>query len=266
MTPNEIFLIKKYDLKSTHKELDNLYPLAYAAKYGVIDFIKTSLLGLGSEELGLIINQSNSNDLTALHFACVYGQVESVKLLLSHGALSIPTKSTGQFPIHMIFNDKNDLEQCEAQFLLLKEQGIEVKTFLNENIAHLAAFKNSVNILKIMNDENPNLLNCKDNFSMTPLLTAVVNNQIDAAKYLVQLSEINIKNSKSQNALHIAAKSSSVGMLELLLPYFDLYLRDGEGNSALDIVKSTKQQDKEKLIDNWVRLQEQSKSDIGHPG
>lgn len=252
MTPKERLSIKQYDLNATYDELDNLHPLAYAAKYGVIDFIETTFSSLGSEELGLILNQSNSNGLTALHFACRYGQVELVNLLLSYGVLSKPTKSSGQFPIHMIFNDKIDLETCEALFLQLQKQGVEIKTFLNESVAHLAALKNSVNILKIINDVNPNLLNCKDTLSMTPLLTAVVNNQIDAAKYLIQVSNINIKNSKSQNALHIAAKSSSVEMLELLLPSFDIYLRDGEGHSALDIVKSTKQEDKEKLIDYWA--------------
>lgn len=252
MTPFETLATKPYDLNVIFDELDNLHPLAYAAKYGVIDYIKTTLSGLDSGELGLIINQSNSNGLTALHFACRYGQVESVKLLIFYRALSNPTKSSGQFPIHMIFNDKNDLEHCEALFLLLKEQGVEVKTSSSESIAHFAAAKNSVNILKIINDENPNLINCKDNLSMTPLLTAVVNNQIDAVIYLIKICNINIKNSKQQNALHIAAKSSNVKMLELLLPYFAINLPDGEGNSALDIVRSTKQHDKESLINKWI--------------
>lgn len=76
--------------------------------------------------------------------------------------------------------------------------------------------------------------------------------QIDAAIYLIQICDITIKNSKQQNALHIAAKSSNVKMLELLLPYFDINLLDGDGNSALDIVRSTKQHDKESLIISWV--------------
>ncbi len=41
-------------------------------------------------------------------------------------------------------------------------------------------------------------------------------------------------------------------MLELLLPHFDIYLRDGAGYSALDIVKFTKLQDKEKLMEHWI--------------
>lgn len=252
MNPKERLSIRQYDLKVTYSELEDLHPLTYAAKYGVTDYIETILSGLDTVELGVIVNQANSNGLTPLHFACRYGQIGAVNQLLSHGALSKPTMSSGQFPIHMIFNDKNELETCEALFLLLQKDGIEFKTLLNENVAHLAALKGSVNILKIINDQNPKLLNCKDNLSTTPLLTAVINNKIDAAKYLIQVSDINIRSSNLQNALHIAAKNSSLAMLELLLPHFDIYLRDGAGYSALDIVKFTKQQDKEKLMEHWI--------------
>ncbi|CAM4481258.1 MAG: hypothetical protein LEGION0403_FIIPPAGN_01533 [Legionella sp.] len=55
---------------------------------------------------------------------------------------------------------------------------------------------------------------------MCQRLLTVTHNQIDAAKYL-EASDFNQRNSKSQNALHAASKSSNAKMFELLLPYFD---------------------------------------------
>lgn len=251
MSPRERLMLKKYDLEIVHDELDNLDPLSYAAKHGVIEFIEATLLNLSPEKLKLIINQANVYGLSALHFACRYGQIEIVTLLRAYGALSQPTKSLGLFPVHMIFRDQNDEAKSSALLLLFPTKDISEKTFLNESVAHMAASKNFVSILQILKGIDPHLLNGKDNFSMTPLLTAVTHNQIEAAKYLLEASDFNQKNSKSQNALHIAAKSSNTKMFELLLPYFDVALLDGEGNTALDLVKATQQKEKENLMNQF---------------
>lgn len=248
MSQYESLMLRKYDLETVYDDLDNLAPLSYAAKHGLIEFIEASLLSVSPEKLKLIINQTDVYGLSALHYACRYGQVEIATLLIAYGAVSQPTRSLGLYPVHMIFSDKNDEAKSAALLLLFPKKAISEKTFLNEGVAHMAAAKNFVSILKMIKEIDPYLLIAQDNFSMTPLLTAVTHNQIDATKYLLEASDFNQRNSKSQNALHVAAKSSNAQMFELLLPYFDFTVLDGEGHSALDLVKATQQTEKENLM------------------
>lgn len=256
MTPTEKLTLKPYELNRSHKDLENLFPIMYAAKYGITTFITNCLSELSPEELIVIINLTNDNKLTALHFACRYGQTATVEALLSFGALSTKTQGLQQLPIHMAFSDKNDLITCQKLFELLFETGhLTEKTALNQTIGHLAAEKNAVSVLMAIHAISPTLLMAKDNLSMPPLLSAVINNQKEATDYLLTISDINATNSIGQNALHIAAKYATLEVFTRLLPHFDIEQRDSENHSVLDLAKASNQVSKLPLIEQALKNQ-----------
>ncbi|MEI7489127.1 MAG: ankyrin repeat domain-containing protein [Chryseobacterium sp.] len=247
MRPEEMLESSIFDLKSTYLDLDHLTPISFAAKYGLPNFIVLNLSKLTLDETTDLLGLTNPSGLTALHFACRYGHVQAAKALIDHGSPILKTTSLRLFPIHMLFSDKNNLKTCEELFnLFLNDKTwITERTSMNETVAHLAASKGATQILMVIKAVAPALLNAKDNHSMPPLLRAVLNNQIEAAEYLLENSDVNQKNSKEQNALHIAVTSSSLEMMMAMLPHFDSSSPDNEGNSALDLAKKFEYKKKE---------------------
>lgn len=75
-------------------------------RYGVARF----LLANGAKEG---INETAKNSLTALHTACLQGDSELVRLLISSGAKQKPARS-GETPLHMICVRDNQLAMIEA--------------------------------------------------------------------------------------------------------------------------------------------------------
>lgn len=247
MTPIEKLASQEFSFKKTYKELDGLSPLFYAAKHNIANYITDCFSTLSKPDVENHINFQNSHGLTALHYACLHGSIDAAKVLLSYGAENKKTYRTQQLPIHMIFSDHNSQETCEALFELLHSYGIE-KDYSNQTIGHLAAIKGNIKILSYLSINYPNILNQVDNFSLTPLLAAVLNNQIGAVDFLLKHSQYSISNSKGQNALHLAVSSSTIEMINCLLPFFDPNSLDLEKNSALDLARKLNFKDKELIL------------------
>jgi len=243
---------KEFDLMQTHSELEDFFPISYAAKYGDVEYIVSKLSKLDDKEKNRLLQLSSSQGLTPLHYACVYGQVETAKALITCGASLYKATSLGLLPIHLIFGDRNDLNKCQVLFdlFLNRKDWIAKRTSSNETIAHFSAVKGAVEILKVIQSIAPELLNAKNNQSVTPLLAAVLNNQIEAAKYLLANSDIHLSNSKGQNALHTAVLASSVETMLAVLPYFDIHTTDNEKNSALDLARKYGHGDKEEVLNS----------------
>lgn len=254
MRPNEKLASQPFDLKQTYRELDDLPPILYAAKHGIVGFIDSQLSQCTEEEKVSLLGTSNAAGLTALHYACLYGHVETTKALIGHGAPILKASSLQLLPIHLIFNDRNDINSCVALFNLFinPQDWITKTTNANENLAHLAAAKGAIEILKAIKAIAPGLLNAKDNQSLTPLLRAVLNNQLEVTDYLLHHSDAQQKNSKGQNALHIAVLSSSNEMMNMLLPYFDCHATDNENHSALELAKKYGKTNKQEIIEKYI--------------
>lgn len=252
MTPAQKLASQQYKLDKAYKELDDMYPLSYAAKYGVNDYLEGVLLGDSNDGFSEKVNLTNENELTALHFACRYGHILATKMLLDKGARHTPTKMTGLYPIHMIFSDRVEPQISAELFqLLVGHRGdVKARTLQNESVAHFAAEKGIVAVLEFVKGQAPKLLESTDNHSIAPLLSAVMKNQIEAATYLLNNSNSSVMNSKSQNALHIAVLNANEQMVEALLPHFDITEHDGEGHTALELAEKTHQQEKVAIIKN----------------
>lgn len=239
-----------FKLSETYPELDFLHPIAYAAKIGDEGYIVSALSPLSDEEKVSVLGLTNHQGLTPLHFACLYGKVEAAEALISLGASEDKTTLLGFLPAHLIFSDNHDLPTCQALFYLFRNSidWLSMRNNAGETIAHLAAIKGAVDILRTIKGIKPELLNRKDNFAQTPLMKAVLNNQLKTAQFLLENSDIQQVNSKGRSALHLAVLSSSIEMMTLVLPYFDVNTPDYENHSPLELSVAYGFVEKEKVL------------------
>ena len=251
-------------LDKSYNELGNLTPIMFAAKHGEVEYIESKIKLLSIEQVQEFLEKTTRPGLTALHFAALYGQVNSAKLLLSLGASQVAQSSLGHLPIHMSFNDKHSEDTINKLFDIFKDcdDALIRKTNSKETVAHFAASKGLISILEYLHSKKPDLLNVKDNQSMTPLLSAVLSNQIETVKYLHSNSDNQIATSSGQNALHIAAKFSTVEMLEFLLPLYDVDMIDNEKHTALDLAKLAGNKDNETAILKFMESNKVSKPEF----
>lgn len=212
-----------FSLQKPAPNLEGLYPLCFAAKYGLSDYIKNKTKTMSKEDRLDALSLSNENHFTALHYACRYGHTDTVALLLSLGAKNEPTLTQRNYPIHLIFSYVNQLETCDALFEKLvaaQPSNLQLRDVTDTTVAHLAAQKGAVNILEKIAKQDPGQLNFKNNQSITPLMAALLANQKGSVQYLLDNSDIQLRNSRGLNAFHIAAQHATPEIISLMLPYF----------------------------------------------
>ena len=235
MKPIEMIMLKNYPLDSVYEQLENLTPLMFAAKYDCCDYIESKLRSLDENAKHRLLALGNVGGMTPLHFAARYGHLDAVQLLLSQGASPSILSTLDQLPIHSAFNQDNDKQTVTSIFNCLSgyRDTLSVKNFNGDTVAHLAAGLGLVDVLKTIESIDKTLLNKKNKQCMTPLLVAVLSNQLESTSYLLTAADKTITDNKGRNALHYAAIYSTNEMLVQLIPHFSIDQIDSERMTAL---------------------------------
>ena len=259
MNPVEMINAQNYPLHQTSRALENLTPLMFAAKYGLSDYIADQLNSIEDGKAELLA-KTNVGGLTPLHYACLYGHVETVKVLLQHRASNSIASKLGQLPIHSLFSQHNNSEKIIEIFTLLckDKPSLSAVNHNGDNVAHLAAQKGIVDILKYIYMIEPGFLNKKNSQAMTPLLLSVLNNQSDATDYLLSVSEKTITDNQRRNALHYAALYSTPDILKITLPHFSVSAVDANQKKPIDYAIAKKNSDKIHILEE-AEVQESQK-------
>lgn len=96
--------------------------------------------------------------------------------------------------------------------------------------------------------------------NISPLITAINNNHIEAAKMLLQNNaDINWKDTFNSTALMYAASIGNIKMVQLLIDNgADLEHKDKQGNNAISAAKEGNHNDIVKLLKTKIKLSKQS--------
>ncbi len=250
--PLERFSKQEFDLKQSYKDLDNLTPVMFAARYGLNNKLCELLKPLDDSERDQILSAKNQGGLTPLHFAARYGQIETTRLLLKYGASPLIASNLAQLPIHSAFNENNSIDTIRTivQCLMGDKDSISICNQEGDTVAHFAAAFDLTDILKQLHEMDVNLLNKTNNRQSPPLFIAILSNKLDAIEYLLTVTDLTLTDSRGRNALHYAAIYGTDEVLQKIIPYFSVNSIDGEHCTALYFIIKDQQISKMKTLLN----------------
>ena len=220
---NKFYIVKYLCEKGANTEIPNdegMVPLLYAIKSGFYAIFECLC------EHNANINAVTPNGLSALHLAAQNENYDISVYLVKEkhcdpNILSIPQNVT---PVDLaaIAKDKDIVE------------------FLCQNGGHLTSFIYAVNsnieVIDYCLEHHHFDINEKDKDGNTPFLQSVTKGKLKIIKHLISKgADVNAVNSKSQNALHIAASKSNLKVLQFLYETykFDINSKDSLNRTPL---------------------------------
>jgi len=157
---------------------------------------------------------ADSKGSTPLHIACVRGCADSAIILAARAETDLSViDNAGYTPLHLsIMNHHFEL----AGDLLLFPVDINFKGSKGASILHDAMTRGDLEVLDFILGLPPQfrvLYNCKDTQGNTPLMKAVLSNELGLVQRILQRRSditVNSVNVKGQNIFHMLAQSSSM--------------------------------------------------------
>lgn len=176
-----------------------------------------------------LLNTPNKNGLTLLHSAASNGYLNTTQALLSLGADTCALNNQQQYPIFSalfmpIFD--NDLEKLKmnkiAIFKLLNDKGNQVLEHQDSNgetVMHRMALHGFSDLIDETLIRNPRLAFMKNNNTLYPIHTAILNNQEASVSSLLNENSADLADSNGWKPLHFAARQTNSMILEQCLRY-----------------------------------------------
>lgn len=198
----------KQDLGKTHRQFDGANVICALAAMG----FDRVLLSLKPERT--LLNTPDPHDLSPLHLAAVEGHVKTTEVLLSLGADSCTLNKQSQYPLFsalmvpMLHDDV--LKQNKiAIFRLLRDKGTQPLNHRDDSgntILHQMVLSDFIDLIQETLATEPSLAAIKNNHTLYPIHTAILNNQIQSVALLLQVKEgANLADKNGWTALHYAA-------------------------------------------------------------
>ena len=227
----------------------------------------------------LNINAQDYNGKTALMWAAEYGNINTVKVLITSGA-DLNIQSNDRETALMLAIQKGHIKIAAALIDAGAELSLQdhyknialIGAVWIENIKMVAALidasadlnirdndgdtpliwaikKGNIDIVKALIDAGADL-NIRDNDGDTPLMWAIKKGNIDIVKALVNAeADLNIQGIKGETPLMLAVFTKNTEVAAILIDAgADLNIRDNDGDTALQIAQSLNYNDIAKLL------------------
>jgi ankyrin repeat protein len=201
-----------------------------------------TLLDLINSDVRICLNVKDQDGLTPLHYACKQGLLNIVKAIVETGRCNfneIDVEANTALMVAIINNEE------EIAKHLIDHVSLGVKQMeTGRNALHLACEKGLLGTAKAILENPRSNVNKKDVFGNTALMVAIINNEEEIAKHLIErnVSLVVKQKETGRNALHLACAE---GLLETVTEIVktkrvDLHQIDGQGRSALMLAKNGK--------------------------
>jgi len=203
------YLIETHSVNLHSKDKFGMTPFIMAASFGECDIVRFFF------EVGVDINETTSNDATALYFASQNNRIGVAKFLLDQRADPNKATNTGATPLY-IACEKGFSEI--AQVLVQRKANVKLALKSGACPVHIASENGHLNLVKYLVEVAGADPNQECNNGLTPLYIACEKNHFDVVKYLVSVgAHINKQEHQGITPLSIASGYGSPEMVQYLL-------------------------------------------------
>ena len=192
-------------------------------------------------ERGTDVNTPTKDHITPLHMASYHQHVESVRVLLDHGANVNAEDSQGWTALHRVFENPGASKDVLVLVQLLLERGADVNALTKDHITplHLASSILHLESVRVLLDHGANF-HAEDSQGWTAL-HKVFSNPVASKDVLVLVqlllvrgADVNTRNKNHITPLHLAAYHQHTESAQVLLNHgANVHAKDNMGQTPL---------------------------------
>lgn len=194
--------------KSGLSKIDG-FNLLNAASSGSVDLVKSIL------DQNVDINFANDTMDTALHKAAYKNNLEVVNFLLEKNAKIIANKD-GDTPIFVAIKDSKSIQVLALLINKFKKEQRQIVNKNGDTLFHIAAQKNISELIPFFYKNGLNINQANNNLE-TPLMTAVIKNNLLSVEEILKLSpDIYLKEKNGLTVFELAERNNNIAIIKAL--------------------------------------------------
>jgi ankyrin repeat protein len=207
-------LITHCSLLVNQQDAHGYTPLMTATLNKQLDFVQYLI----EQQANVALINTNGN--TALHHAAQIGHIEIATLLIKQSPDLLLAQNNNEFtPLMMatINEQLKFIDEIDFSFSCKIDTGTESTTPDGAGMLHLAVHTGNLELVTMLADYYPAMLDRQDNDGYTPLMDAIIKEQVEMVQLLLSKQQGDIPvTGDSETLLHLAARVGNVDIAELL--------------------------------------------------
>ncbi len=233
----EEFMAKIPQNISEAPKFNNMNPIQFAAYQGYDHYINSLTLQTA------LYYEGNAAGMTPLHLAALKGNPYTVEAFLTKGSSPLKANTNSQLPIYSalvvpIVYEADLIKKKERVFRMLKAHAPETimhQDKSGDTVLQLMAINGFATLMAETLNEDTQLAFCKNNSTHYPIHTAILNQQIEVCRLLLDIPKVaNLTDIDNRVALHYAARYGTKDMVQLCCEVTaDLNIRDSYHKTSL---------------------------------
>lgn len=175
------------------------------------------------------VNKIYNGEITLLSYACLFGQLDIIELLLENGVDVNYRNSLDSTPLIEAINYENPKT---AIFLIEKGADVEVMSKLGSSPLLLSIIRENETLFDfiISRIKSKTSIEKKDHYGRSPLMHAAIKGNVHMGKVLIDKgASINITDLNGDTALNLAVRNQRIDFCKMICSYDPIHTEGSNG-------------------------------------
>jgi ankyrin repeat protein len=207
-------------------------PIHFAAFHGKNEIVETLL-----QQSPTLVDMKNDKGWSALHIAAEAGHLNTVEILMRHGASVDIKNNNGWTPIHSAaFHGQTEIIE---KLLQQSPALVDIKNDKGWTALHQAAQNGRLAVVEVLLNYGAKVDLC-NKLDSNPLHIAASNGKTEIVDRLLQVSPeiVDMENFNGYTALHYSVEKGYLNVLQVLLKYgASIHVKNKKGETALQVAE-----------------------------